>query len=51
MLAKIDGVGLSDVAEILPTVCDFSNMTAVFVGRVKEYEQELTELVNSFANL
>ena len=51
VLAKIDGVGLSDVAEILPTVCDFSNMTAVFVGRVKEYEQELTELVNSFANL
>ena len=41
----IDAVTLEDIKNILPTVCDFENMTAVFVGRVGEYKEELRKMI------
>lgn len=38
-------VTLDDIRAILPTVCDFSKMTAVFVGRTAEYAQELEDII------
>ncbi|MCH5278498.1 MAG: insulinase family protein [Christensenellaceae bacterium] len=45
ILAKINSVTLDDVMSILPTICDFDNMTAVFVGKVAKYEDELNKLI------
>lgn len=45
VLAKVNSVSIGDICEILPVVCDFDNMTAVFVGRVGKYENQLRELI------
>lgn len=47
IIAKINSVSVEAVREILPTVCDFDNMTAVFVGRVEKYRDQLEELIFS----
>ena len=45
IIEMIDAVTLEDIKNILPTVCDFENMTAVFVGRVGEYKEELRKMI------
>ena len=45
IIRRIDAVTLDDIRAILPTVCDFSKMTAVFVGRTAEYAQELEDII------
>ena len=45
IIRRIDAVTLDDIRAILPTVCDFSKMTAVFVGRTAEYAQELENII------
>lgn len=47
IISKINSVSTEAVREILPTVCDFDNMTAVFVGRVEKYRSQLEELILS----
>lgn len=47
IIEKINSVSNEAVREILPTVCDFDNMTAVFVGRVEKYRNQLEELILS----
>ena len=45
IIRRIDAVTLDDIRAILPTDCDFSKMTAVFVGRTAEYAQELEDII------
>ena len=45
IIRRIDAVTLENIGNILPTVCDFENMTAVFVGRVGEYKEELRKMI------
>lgn len=45
VIAKINAVTTEQVMSILSTVCDFDNMTAIFVGRVAEYENGLRKLI------
>ncbi len=45
IIAKINEVTPDDIRKILPTVCDFDNMTAVLVGRVSKYADQLNELI------
>ncbi len=47
IISKINSVSTEAVRKILPTVCDFDNMTAVFVGRVEKYRNQLEELILS----
>lgn len=47
IIAKINSVSTEAVRKILPTVCDFDNMTAIFVGRVEKYRSQLEELILS----
>ena len=46
ILAKINAVTADDCMKILPVICDFDNMTAIFVGRLKKYEKTLSSLLN-----
>lgn len=45
ILEKINAVTMDDVMSILPVVCDFDNMTAVFVGRMEKYEEAIRKLI------
>lgn len=48
IIRRIDAVTLDDIRAILPTVCDFSKMAAVFVGRTAGCSVKLAEVIGSF---
>lgn len=45
ILGRLDAVTMDDIMNILPRVCNFDNMSAVFVGRVTEREDSLRRII------
>lgn len=45
ILSRLDAVTMDDVMSILPIVCNFDNMSSVFVGRVSEREDRLRNII------
>ncbi len=45
IIEKLYSVSLNSINEILPVICDFKNMTAVVVGNVESYKNDLDKLL------
>ena len=50
ILARIDGVSIESINEILPTVCDMSRIKAAVVGRIEKYSEKLANIIEGAAN-
>lgn len=47
LIRRINSVSMEDIEAILPIVCDFENMSTVFVGRCSKIENRLRSAVDS----